>query len=588
MATTVAVVGALAGAYGANRQAKAANAKKSAYTDSVTTQSPYMHGELAPGLEDIINMQRQMVARGAPQVDANGNVTYAPLPGQQDAMDAAAQAVNPSKPNRAAGKGPTTWTNARGETMTLGAGGKAVRGTGTVPGVAKPAGPDLSTPQGIFGEVARRGLDAGNTRTVAGARNMMDNIWGAAGREGSAAEGEQTGFEGYNPVLNRLTGTLEGDVNDRAGRDLLLGFLGETGRGGAANSTGGGGGASPPQYTADGTRVASGGYHGAGYTTAGPGGVQAAPTYSGVPDTMATPSYFGDQTRRIMDEQANEQELQTLIDAMNSDVERGMFRDLAQLDAAASGAGRFGGSTWSALNRDAREEALQEMLKTGSQVRVGDRESRRQARLAALAGVNQRDLGLLGANVQREGIAAGERASSAASGAGAAAAADQIALAKRGQDLSAIGALLENERFSLGQLGDVGGQLSSDRLGSLGMVPGLEGIGMQGLNTALGAGGGLTDLRGQDIGLRQAQIAAGLQRQGLNQQLGMYNASQQQGMVNDYLNTLRGIGGMGGTSITKGVNVQPGAGVSPTGAAVQGAVGGALAGWGAYNQYRGY
>jgi hypothetical protein len=125
------------------------------------------------------------------------------------------------------------------------------------------------------------------------------------------------------------------------------------------------------------------------------------------------------------------------------------------------------------------------------------------------------------------------------------------------------------------------------------MVPGLEGIGLQGLQSALGAGGGMTDLRGQDI---QRQIAnqqastarAGLnlQRQGMNQQLGMYNASQQQGAVNDYLRTILSIGGLGGTSTTTGTNVQPGLGVNPTGAALQGALGGASTAAGIYLQGR--
>jgi hypothetical protein len=570
---------AVIGAVASNQSAKAANKKKTTQTDQTTTQTPYRDDLIGPDMESVLNYQRGLVSRGTPHVDARGNVTYDALPGGT----APPTLTNTSSPFGAGAKKPAVGVgriNKQGQWVpATGAGG-----TTPAPGAgapSTPAGPNLTTPQGIFSEVARRGLDAGNTSTQAQARGVMGNIFGDAAGPGSAAGGERTGFEGYNPILDRYAGTLEGDVGDRVGRDLILGFLNENGRGGG-NGSGGGGGAGGG--TSSGASRAGGSYI-VPYTrpqVPGTGGG------AGVPDTMVPDSYFGTQTRKIFDEQANDAELAALIDSMNADTERGMFRDLAQLDATAAGSGRFGGSTWAALNRDAREEAAQEMTKTAAGVRVGDREARRQALLNALGQVNTRDLSLLNANVQREGIAAGERSAGASAAAAAAGNADQIALARRGQDLSAIGELLGNERYSLGQLGQVGSQLSGDRLAALGMVPGLEGIGLSGLQTALGAGGGLTDLRGQDIQARIAGQQAGIARQGLNQQLGIFNASQGQSLVNDYLRTVMGIGGMGGTSHTTGTNVQPGLGVSPTGAAAMGALGGAATGAGIYATYRGY
>lgn len=589
---------AIAGAVSAKQGAKAANKSKTSQTDQTTTQNPYAADRINPDIDAVLEYQRGVVQRGAPQVDRHGNVYYSPMPGVGDST-ASVQAAATGRPSRSGGGGGGsgsggTWTNAKGQLMTTGPGGKPIAATAGGPpgagaGGGAPAGPNLSTPQGIYGEVARRGLDAGNTATQSQARNVMSNIWGGAAGQGSTATGERTGFEGYNPILDRLTGTLEGDVNSRVGRDLLRGFLDENGRGGGGGATSGsanGGGLTAP----NGTRISSsgGGNFGGGRPIGPDNPFNPNGNGSGVPDTMVPESYFGAQTRKVFDEQANDAELQALIDSMNEDTERGMYQDLTQLDAAAQGTGRFGGDMWKGVSRDAREEGLQEMLKTSSQVRVGDRESRRQAKLASLGLVNQRDLGLLNANVQREGIAAGERSAGAGYAASAAAQADQLALAKRGQDLSAIGALLDTEQFSLGQLGDVGGQLSGDRLASLGMVPGLEGIGLSGLNSALGAGGGLTDLRGQDVQRQIAGQQAGIARQGMNQQMGMFNASQQQGQVNDYLRTILGIGGLGGTSHTEGTNVQPGLGVSPSGAALQGALGGAATGAGLYSMYRGY
>lgn len=660
MRTWWAVGGAVIGAAGSYLGAKESNKPRNSWTDQTTTQTPYREDLYWSDIEAVLNMQRDMVNRGPVQVGRNGELIYTANPGaapnpterRDQQLDRARQELadwqagggrrtgggpgdrdipgheDPGGPEFGPGSGahlggagftksgtatgtggtggarsagntraPETWTNARGETMTRNAQGKAVKATGanaprpTTGGGLTAPGPNLSTPQGIFSEVARRGLDAGNTATQNQARGVMANIWGdAAGEGGSAAGGERTGFEGYNPILDRLTGTLEGDVEDRVGRDLLLEFLNE-------NNRGGGGGARPGAVGPGGTAGTGSGP----LTTANVGGGIPPwhPNYpgnqggpgtgytGGVPDTMAADSFFGTQTRRMFDEQANDAELQALIDSMNEDTERGMFRDLAQLDASAQGTGRFGGGLFAGLSRDAREEALQEMNKTSSQVRIGDREARRNALLNALNQVNTRDLGLLGANVQREGIAAGERSSAAASAAAAGAQADQIALARRGQDLSALGALMDNERFSLGQLGDVGGQLSGDRLASLGMVPGLEGIGLSGINAALGAGGGLTDLRGQDIQRQIAGQQAGIARQGLDFQRGVFNAGQQQGQVNDYLRTIMGISGLGGTSRTQGQNVMPGLGVSPTGAALMGGLGGASTGYGIGQQWRG-
>lgn len=587
MAWIVPVVSAVAGAYGAAKNASAANKGKNSWTDSTTTTSPYMSGAIQNDLEAALGYQRGIAQRGAPQVDSHGRVTYAPLPvGEAPSGTQMPQGWKPGDPITNGGLVPggggggaktiqspssasssrsgkaSTWTNARGETMTMGPGGKAVKAS---PGTPTPAtGTPTTTPKSaadIFRQAAERGFEAGNTDTIKQGRNATAAILGAAGGGGP----ESTGFEGYNPVLDRLAGTLEGDVNSRKGRDLLLQFLEEDKRGGSGGGgTGGSSGGGNVRY---------------GYAKGSPQAMAAAGySNNSVPDSMKADSYFAEQTRKIMDEGANSAELEGLISAMNADTEKGMFRDLAQLDAASQGSGRFGGDMWKGMSLDAREEALQEMNKTASGVRMNDREARRQARLNALAGVNARDQALLNANVQREGINA---SSSAAAGASA----DQMALARRGQDLQALGALLDTENFSVGQLGDIGSQLSGDRLTAMGQIPGLEGVGLSGLQIALGGGGGLNDITQMQNQYKLGQAQIGVQRQGLNQQLGMFNAGQGQNTVDDYMRTLLGIGGMGGTQRTVGQNAIPGAGVSVGGSAVMGALGGGLAGYGAARGY---
>jgi hypothetical protein len=595
---------AIVGAYSAHQQANAANKPRAGSTDQTTQQTPYLDSTLFPDIGSVLAYQRGMALQGAPQIDSHGNLYYAPLP-TADSSTNPTSSLNLYTPSTArggggapapsrGGKGPATWVNAKGQTMTLGAGGKVVPytgqggGQGTGPGGGTGTGSggapatDFNDPRSISAAVAQRGLAAGNTTTQTGARNLMANIWGAAGTPGGSSgtgSTEQTGYEGYNPILDRLTGTLEGNVDTSNGeaRDLLLNFLGEDGR--SAGSGVGQGNGQPATWSPNvaygqpgyGAAAASAGGYGSG--SGGQGG------YGGVPDTMVPSSFFGDQTRKLFDDPTNAADLQTVIDSMNEDAKRGMYADLNQLDAASQGSGRLGGDTWKSVGNDARRTADQAMLANSANVRLADRSQRTAAKLQALGLVNQRDLGLLDANTSRA------NAATAASAAGAGTAA-QLALAQRSQDLNAIQSLMQNEQFGVGQLGGLGQQLSSDRLGSLGMVPGLEGIGLSGLNTALGAAGNDVTMRGQDLGLREAQIGAGAQRAALNQQAGIFNATQQQGAVNSYLQTILGIGGMGGTSHTAGVNVQPGLGISPTGAAVQGAIGGAATGYGLYNQYR--
>lgn len=591
--------GAVVGAVGSNMSARAANKPRNAWTESTSTQNPYMWENLNPRLEDALNLQGSLVDQGAPQVGPDGTIYYSGLPGR-----GSTSTVTPPGPGvggsggggtdvRGGRKPPksggSTWVNNRGETMTIGPGGKAVKvGSGTAAGSK---GGGVATPasaEDIFREAASRGFEAGDTKLQDQARTAMGNVLGEAG----GGDPENTGFEKYNPILDRLAGQLGSDVESRAGKDLLLGFLGGNRRGGNNNPLPSPTPATPPPPPGEGwsrtSRRAPAPTTPTTTTT-----VTSTPTLSTpltpissgqvpgqVPDTMVPDSYFGTETREIMDESANQAELEDMIRLMNADVERGMYRDLAALDAAAQGSGRFGGDMWSAVSRDARGAALEEMGENAAKVRVGDREARRQARLAALSGVNSRDQALLAAQVQREGIAASERNAASAASAAAAGSAEQAELARRAQDLSAIGALMDYEKFGVGQLSDIGSQLSSDRLNTLGLVPGLEGIGLEGLNVSLGGGGGLADIRANAANNATARAGINVQRQGQQQQLGMFNAGQQQGLVNDYLRTLMGIGGLGGTATTRGLNVQPGAGVSPTGAALTGAVGGASTGAG--------
>lgn len=579
----VAVGVGVVGAVGSYASAKEANKPKKGHTDQTTTQNPYMDGVYEGDIYNTLNMQRQLAAGGTPQIGPDGSLTYAGF-GDRTSTGGdggggngqSASYLPPGAHISASGKMVNSAGKAYNPARDGGPGSGG--GGGNTPGSPPPPSKPLTSQQSaanIFNQVADAGLKAGNTDTIKQGRVGIGNVLNAEGQGG-------TGFQGYNPILDKLAQTLQGNVSDaggtKRGTDLLNRFLNEDQRGDTGGVTGGPVGSGGSGQGSGG----NGNYQNVHYNPSlqGNGFGSNSSAYAGVPDTMATQSYFGDQVRKIMDDKANDAELSALIDSMNADTQKGMFRDLATQDAAAQGSGRFGGDMWKGTAADTRYNTAKAELQNSAGVRVSDQQTRKARQLAALGDVNQRDQALLGANVQREGIAASERNASAASAASGAALAQQAALEKRSQDLSAIGLMTGVQQGNIGQLSGLGNTLSSNQLAAMGLIPGLEGIGLTGLGLANQAGSGFVDMHGQDVNASIARGQQSIAKQGLTQQASMWNAGQGQTQVNDYLRTIMGIGSMGGTSHTVGTNVQAGLGVSPTGAAIQGGVGAGLAAYG--------
>jgi hypothetical protein len=288
------------------------------------------------------------------------------------------------------------------------------------------------------------------------------------------------------------------------------------------------------------------------------------------PDTGAGSGTFQTYLRQMMDEGANEEEIAGVLDSMRGDRERELYSSIADVQAAAAGAGRSGGDWEAARESDARGQMLNKFGQLSAQLRYGDLEARRQAKVELLGLLNNRDIAAMMDATNRAGISA-----SAGSAAAANATAEKLGL--RAQDLQAIMGVMEGSQFGLDQLLRMGGQLSSDRMGSLGMIPAFEGLGLAGQQNALGAARGLADI--------DAREAAARARAGSNRQnAALMQSEAQQRMLNDYLRTVLGIGGMGGTSTTQGTNVVPGAGVSVGGATAAGLVGGGIAGAGVFSE----
>lgn len=411
------------------------------------------------------------------------------------------------------------------------------------------------------------------------AQNNPDSLLGRnlAEREAAVAAyderfpgaGAGTGFEGYNPILADLANELGGSSMDIP-MDLLMDFLGENNRsggGGPAAAGGGGGGGRPPAGSG---YIVPRGSAGGAAAIGGGGGF--------VPDTGAGGGTFQRELDRVFSEEANEEEIAAVLDSMAGDIERKGAGQIADLEARAMGKGRFGGDWHAARVTDAKRAQVEELAQISSQLRYGDLNQRRQARLRALEILNSRDVAAMSDATQRAGISASAGSAAAGRDLARELAEMENARALRGQDLSAIGSLMQGQQFGLSSLMGLGERLSGDRLASLSMVPQFEGLGLAGLDRALGAAGGLGELEAGDAAAR-ARAA------GANRNAAMMQIEAPQRMLNDYLRTVGVIGGMGGTSTTQGTNVVPGAGVSTGATALQGGLGGGLAAAGMAGQF---
>jgi hypothetical protein len=424
-----------------------------------------------------------------------------------------------------------------------GGGAAATPDTGGTPAI------NYRDPNSISGEVARQGLAAGSDPTTRAAQGATQAILAGQGGAGSG-----TGYQNYNPINDTLAQNLLGSSYDSEA--LLREFIGNA-----------------PQQTSS---ARSGqGYFGTNYAGYGPGGAVASGGGAAfVPDTVGgSDSYFATQLRSLMDSQANDADLQGVIDSANADVLRNQQNSLWDLDAAAQGTGRLGGDTWRGLGNQARSDAARQMASNASGVRLSELENRRALYQNLLGQVNTRDLSAMQDTTQRANAAMANSSARAGSGSADAAAA-------RAQNLQAILAIQQGQQYNRGQLAGLGGQLSSDQINAIQQAPGLAGINLSGLGQANNAAGTM-------VGLRSAQIQGGAARAATNATIrgqdlnaSMFNAQQQQEQVNSYLRTVLGLGGLGGTSTTQGTNVIPGLGVNPTGAAIQGGLGAGLAYYG--------
>ena len=173
--------------------------------------------------------------------------------------------------------------------------------------------------------------------------------------------------------------------------------------------------------------------------------------------------------------------------------------------------------------------------------------------------------------------------------AGAASAA-QAELARRGQDLDAITALMGYQQGGLGslqRLGEFNGNMQGNASNALGSLLGLEQAGWgQAANAANWMGQNYWTGQEFDFNRQQAEAEARRQaaadafsREQWDWQRGWQDMFNEDQLMQNWLNGIATIGGMGGTG--SGSTTTPGAGINPNAAFATGAIGGGMAGWGA-------
>ena len=443
--------------------------------------------------------------------------------------------------------------------------GSGINRPGGLPG-SNPAN-NYSDPNWIMSQIANRGLNSQDNPLYQQIQRHNTNLL-------NPTQGSPSG--GTNPVLDDLYRRL-GNVSFDDPVNLLNQFLGV----GADGSYSGGGGAGR-QVNADGT------YSGTSSRYGGGGGGGGANSGGGVvPDTVGgKDTFFAEQIRKFFDpsrlDPANDPTMQPYLDAMSQQVTEQQRDLLGKMSARAEGSGRYGGSLYGKWVRDAGDAAATDVANASANALFGSRQSALAQQMEALGLTNQRDLGAMQDMTQRYGIDSSNRSSGAASAA-------QEALARRGQDLDAITALMGYQQGGLGslqRLGEFNGNMQGNASNALGSLFGLEQQGWgQAANAANWMGqnywqGEEFDFQKQqaDWQRRQAEAADAFGREQWDWERGWADMFNEDQLMQNWLKGIGAIGGMGGSG--SGSTTNPGAGIDTNAAAIAGGLGGGLYGYG--------
>lgn len=442
--------------------------------------------------------------------------------------------------------------------------GSGINRPGGLPG-SNPAN-NYSDPNWIMSQIANRGLNSQDNPLYQQIQRYNTNLL-------NPTQGSPSG--GTNPVLDDLYRRL-GNVSFDDPVNLLNQFLGV----GADGSYSGGGGSGQRTVRADGTY--------AGTSSRGSGSWGGSNSSGGeVPDTVGgKDTFFAEQIRKFFDpsrlDPASDPTMQPYLDAMKQQVTEQQQDLFGKMSARAEGTGRYGGSMYGKWVRDAGDAAATDVANASANALFGSRQNALAQQMEALGLTNNRDLAAMQDMTTRYGIDSSNRASGASSAA-------QEALARRGQDLDAITALMGYQQGGLGslqRLGEFNGQMQGNASNALGSLFGLEQAGWgQAANAANWMGqnywqGQEFDFQKQqaDWQRRQAESAAAFGREQWDWERGWADMFNEDQLMQNWLKGIGAIGGMGGSG--SGSTTNPGAGINENAAAIAGGLGGGLYGYG--------
>lgn len=366
---------------------------------------------------------------------------------------------------------------------------------------------------------------------------------------------------GTNPWSRDLYGDI-GNVTPNDTLEWLKQYIGPAGGGGARGPGGG-----------SGSGMWNGAAAAARHPASGSGGQ--------VPDTVGpSNSFFAQQIKALFDparlDPANDPTMQPTLQAMRRENGEDIMAAIQDLTAQAENQGAYGSGLYQAMTGRAREEGIESLDSAIAGLLHGAREGALGRQMQGLGETNTRDIAAMQDMTNRYGI----DAQSAAAGAGNAAAAADAA---EGRRLQALNMLLGGQMDILGLRGNMANMTQSGQLGAMNGAMGLGNMGMQGLGMQ---GDIANNVLGSLLGYNNQQLQYDLGRRGIGVQRGQLDLANRQfqdqvsqGSLNDLLNIIMGIGGMGGT------NNQPGqyipSGPDPFTAALMGGFGGYLQGRGA-------
>ncbi len=268
---------------------------------------------------------------------------------------------------------------------------KKRKGGGGGQGSGMPAGYDQVT----------KGLSDWNTKAGGWADSAIDygqnNPWASGAKDWNANMLE--GNMANNPWMSRLYGDTEGLNMDRG-----MGYLDEYLRGGGSGGGSGSGHTGRP------------GYH---PSTGGGGGGYSSTSHSGggnVPDSTVGKGFFSQHVNELFDpsrlDPANDPTMQPMIDNIQRESEESYWRQIADINNQAEGAGRYGGGFYQGLRAAHADEYNEALQGTLAQQYQAARNNALQRQMEALGLVNNRDI------AEGQISASRDAASSAASASG--------------------------------------------------------------------------------------------------------------------------------------------------------------------------